>query len=151
VASNLNVTVTGELLKFDQPTLTAKANAPVNVTLKNGSAAQKHNWVLVKDEAAAGDIATKATGTNGDPPNDPAILAKVGTVVPGATESDTFTSASARHLRLPLHRARPLSCWHEGHPDSQLDTSIHVSTQSRRMNGIITSACFCISTIVAQE
>jgi uncharacterized cupredoxin-like copper-binding protein len=93
--SELNVTVTGELLKFDQATLTAKANSPVTVTLKNGSAAQKHNWVLVKDEATAADISTKAASNNGEPPADPAVLGKTSTTTPGGTANGNFTAPAA--------------------------------------------------------
>src|SRR5262245_34244988 len=84
-ASDLNVSVTGENLKFDQGTLTAKAGTPVKVTLKNGSAAQKHNWVLVKDDAAAGTVSTAAAGNGGEPPASPDVLAKTSTAAPGAS------------------------------------------------------------------
>src|SRR5688500_17357102 len=54
-STDLNASVTGEALKFDQATLSAKAGGPVKVTIKNGSTAQKHSWVLVKggDDVAA--------------------------------------------------------------------------------------------------
>jgi uncharacterized cupredoxin-like copper-binding protein len=91
----LNVTVTGEALKFDQGTLTAKANSPVKLTLKNGSAAQKHNWVLVKDEATANTVSTAAAGNAGEPPAGPDVLAKSSTAAPGATVNADFTAPAA--------------------------------------------------------
>ena len=94
-ADTLNVSVTGEQLKFDQSTLAAKANTPVRVTLKNGSTAQQHNWVLVRDEAAAEQVATAAASNAGEPAADSSVLAKTPMAAPGATVNTDFTTPPA--------------------------------------------------------
>ena len=67
----LDVTTQGEQLAYNPATLSAAANQQVTVNFKNGSASQKHNWVLVKggddvaskvDEAAAANGGEAAVG-----------------------------------------------------------------------------------------
>ena len=95
-STDLNASVTGEALKFDQATLSAKAGGPVKVTLKNGSTAQKHSWVLVKggDDVAAkvntaADPTTGAVTVGGD------VLATSKIVDPGGTDTVSFTAPAA--------------------------------------------------------
>lgn len=51
----------GENLAFDKKTLTVAPGQPVTLKFKNNSAAQQHNWVLVK----GGDAAAKAIADGG--------------------------------------------------------------------------------------
>ena len=92
-ASNVNVSTAGEQLQFAPANLTAKPG-DVKVTFKNGSAAQKHNWVLVKggdDVAAKVDEEGVAAGdAKGYIPDDKAnILAN--TKLLNGSESDSIT------------------------------------------------------------
>ena len=95
-STDLNVSITGETLKFDQATLSAKAGAPVKVTLKNGSTVQKHTWVLVKggddvaqkvDEAAVANAGAITAG--GD------VVAATKLVDGGGTDTVSFTAPAA--------------------------------------------------------
>ncbi len=92
-ASAVNVSTAGEALQFAPANATAKPG-DVKVTFKNGSAAQKHNWVLVKggdDVAAKVDEEGVAAGdAKGYIPDDKAnILANTKLVDGGATDSIT--------------------------------------------------------------
>jgi len=110
----LNVTTPGEQLAFQPATLTATAGQQVSVSFKNGSAAQKHNWVLVKDDAAANTVSTAAAGNNGEPPAGPDVLGKVSTAAPGATSTGNFTApAAGSYVFLctePGHYAAGMKC-----------------------------------------
>jgi azurin len=68
----------------------------VSLTFKNGSSAQKHNWVLVKggdDVAAKVDEAGATAGeAKGYIPTDPNILANVKLLDGGASGTATFTA-----------------------------------------------------------
>src|SRR5213593_239600 len=92
-STNLNVSITGETLKFDQTTLSAPAGSAVKVSLKNGSTVQKHTWVLVKggddvaqrvDEAATANAGAVTAG--GD------VVAATKLVDGGATDTVSFTA-----------------------------------------------------------
>lgn len=92
-ASSVNVSTAGEALQFAPANLTAKPG-DVKITFKNGSSAQKHNWVLVKggdDVAAKVDEEGVAAGdAKGYLPDDKAnILANTKLVDGGATDSVT--------------------------------------------------------------
>jgi azurin len=97
--SNLNISTPGEQLQFAPAALTAKAGQPVKVTFKNGSAAQKHNWVLVKGgdaEAAKVDEEGAAAGeAAGYIPSDPNIVAKTNLLNGGETGTADFTAPAA--------------------------------------------------------
>ena len=97
--ANLNVSTAGEALQFAPAALNATAGQSVKVTFKNGSAAQKHNWVLVNggddvaskvDEAAAG--AGEAAGYI---PTDPAIIGKTKLLNGSETGTADFTAPAA--------------------------------------------------------
>src|SRR5262245_6047117 len=64
--ANLNVSTAGEALQFAPPALSATAGQQVKVTFKNGSAAQKHNWVLVKGTEADAQKVDDAGATAGE-------------------------------------------------------------------------------------
>jgi azurin len=92
-ASSVNVSTAGEALQFAPANLTAKPG-DVKITFKNGSSAQKHNWVLVKggdDVAAKVDEEGVAAGdAKGYLPDDKAnILANTKLLDGGATDSVT--------------------------------------------------------------
>jgi azurin len=57
----IDIASDGENLAFDKKTLTAAPGQQVTVKFKNNSAAQQHNWVLVK----GGDAAAKAIADGG--------------------------------------------------------------------------------------
>ena len=92
--ANLNVSTAGEQLQFAPGNLTA-GPGDVKVTFKNGSAAQKHNWVLVKggDDVAAkvDEEGVGAGDAKGYIPDDKAnILANTKLLDGGASESISF-------------------------------------------------------------
>ncbi len=91
-ASALNISTAGEQLAFAPANLTAKPG-DVKVTFKNGSGAQKHNWILVKggdDVAAKVDEAGVAAGdAKGYIPDDANIVAKTKLVDGGASDAVT--------------------------------------------------------------
>ena len=97
--ANLNVSTAGEALQFAPAALNATAGQPAKVTFKNGSAAQKHNWVLVKggDDVAAkiDEQAATAGEAAGYIPSDPNIIASVKLVNGGETGSASFTAPAA--------------------------------------------------------
>ena len=93
-AANLNISTAGEQLQYAPANLSA-GPGDVKVTFKNGSGAQKHNWVLVKggdDVAAKVDEEAVAAGdSKGYIPDDKAnILASTKLLDGGATESISF-------------------------------------------------------------
>jgi azurin len=96
---SLNVSTPGEALQFAPAALNATAGSQVQVTFKNGSAAQKHNWVLVNggdDVAAKVDEEGAAAGeAAGYVPNDPAVLAKTNLLNGGETGTASFTAPAA--------------------------------------------------------
>ena len=92
--ANLNVSTAGEQLQFAPGALSATAGQQVKVTFKNGSTAQKHNWVLVKggDDVAAkvDEEGVGAGDAKGYIPDDKAnILAN--TKLLNGGESDSIT------------------------------------------------------------
>jgi azurin len=97
--ANLNISTPGEALQFAPAALNATAGAQVSVTFKNGSAAQKHNWVLVNggdDVAAKVDEAGSAAGeAAGYIPTDPAVIGKTKLLNGGETDTATFTAPAA--------------------------------------------------------
>jgi azurin len=100
----LNVTTPGEQLAFQPATLTAAANQNVSVTFKNGSAAQKHNWVLVKggdDVAAKVDEAAAGAGeAAGYVPQDPNVAANTKLLNGGESGSASFTLPAGTYTYL---------------------------------------------------
>lgn len=101
--SAVNVSTAGESLAFAPAQLSANAG-DVKVTFKNGSTAQKHNWVLVKGgdaEAAKVDEEAVAAGeAAGYIPNNPAIVAKTKLLDGAATESITFKAEPGSYTYL---------------------------------------------------
>jgi azurin len=97
--ANLNVSTAGEALQFAPAALNATAGQQVKVTFKNGSAAQKHNWVLVKggdDVAQKVDDAGAAAGEAASYiPTDPNIVASVKLVNGGETGTASFAAPPA--------------------------------------------------------
>jgi azurin len=89
----LNISTAGEQLQFNPATLSASAG-DVKITFKNGSGAQKHNFVLVKggdDVAQKVDEAGVAAGeAKGYIPDDPNIVAK--TKLQNGGETDTASA-----------------------------------------------------------
>src|SRR6478609_6020296 len=79
--ASLNVSTAGEALQFAPAALSATAAQQAKVTFKNGSAAQKHNWVLVKGADADAQKVDDAGATAGEAagyiPTDPNIVASV--------------------------------------------------------------------------
>src|SRR6266536_3421211 len=79
--ANLNISTAGEALQFAPAALSATAGGQVKVTFKNGSAAQKHNWVLVKgadaDAQKVDDEGATAGEAAGYIPTDPNIVSSV--------------------------------------------------------------------------
>ena len=98
--ANLNLSTAGEQLQFAPGALSATAGQQVKVTFKNGSTAQKHNWVLVKggdDVAQKVDEAGAAVGeAKGYIPDDKANIVS-NTKLVNATETDSvsFTAPAA--------------------------------------------------------
>jgi azurin len=99
----LNVTTAGEQLQFAPGNLSAAAG-DVKVNFKNGSAAQQHNWVLVKggeDAAKKVDDAGAAAGTaKGYIPDDPSIVAHTKLVNGGETDSATANLPAGTYIFL---------------------------------------------------
>ena len=97
--ANLNVSTAGEALQFAPAALSATAGQQVKVTFKNGSAAQKHNWVLVKGgdaEAQKVDDAGAAAGeAAGYIPSDPNIIASVKLLNGGESGTASFAAPAA--------------------------------------------------------
>jgi azurin len=92
-ATSLNVSTAGEQLQFAPANLTA-APGDVKLTFKNGSSAQKHNWVLVKggDDVAAkvDEEGVGAGDAKGYIPDDKAnILANTKLLNGGESDSST--------------------------------------------------------------
>jgi len=97
--ANLNISTAGEALQYAPAALSATAGQQAKVTFKNGSAAQKHNWVLVKGgeaEAQKVDDAGAAAGeAAGYIPTDPNIIASVKLLNGGETGSTSFAAPAA--------------------------------------------------------
>jgi azurin len=97
--SNLNISTAGEALQYAPAALNATAGQTVQVTFKNGSAAQKHNWVLVKGGDAEAqkvdDQAAAAGEAAGYIPTDPNILSSVKLLNGGETGTASFTAPAA--------------------------------------------------------
>ena len=97
--ANLNVSTAGEALQFAPAALSATAGQQVKVTFKNGSAAQKHNWVLVKggDDVAqkVDDAGATAGEAAGYIPTDPNIISNVKLLDGAATGTATFAAPAA--------------------------------------------------------
>jgi azurin len=97
--ANLNVSTAGEALQYAPAALNSPASGEVKVTFKNGSAAQKHNWVLVKGgdaEAQKVDDAAAAAGeAAGYIPSDPNIIASVKLLNGGESGTATFAAPAA--------------------------------------------------------
>ena len=92
----LNLTTQGEQLAFNPATLTAKAGDQVTVSFKNGSSAQKHNWVLVKggdDVAQKVDEAAAAGGGETQAGGD--VIAATKLLAGGETGTASFTAPAA--------------------------------------------------------
>jgi plastocyanin len=99
--ASLNVTTPGEALQFQPGALNATANQQTTVNFKNGSAAQKHSWVLVKggdDVAAKVDEAAQANGGNVSVGGDVVAATKV--IDGGASESASFTAPAGTYTFL---------------------------------------------------
>jgi azurin len=97
--SNLNISTAGEALQYAPAALNATAGQQVKVTFKNGSAAQKHNWVLVKGtdaEAQKIDDAAAAAGeAAGYIPTDPNIVSSVKLLNGGESGTASFAAPAA--------------------------------------------------------
>jgi azurin len=97
--ANLNVSTAGEALQFAPAALNATAGQQVQVTFKNGSAAQKHNWVLVKggDDVAqkVDDEGATAGEAAGYIPTDPNIISSVKLLDGGGNGSASFAAPAA--------------------------------------------------------
>lgn len=97
--ANLNISTAGEALQFAPAALNATAGQQAKLTFKNGSAAQKHNWVLVNggDDVAQkiDDEGATAGEAAGYVPNDPAVLGKTKLLNGGETDTATFTAPAA--------------------------------------------------------
>jgi azurin len=97
--ANLNISTAGEALQFAPAALSATAGQPVKVTFKNGSAAQKHNWVLVKgadaDAQKVDDEGATAGEAAGYIPTDPNIVSSVKLVNGGETGSASIAAPAA--------------------------------------------------------
>ena len=97
--ANLNVSTAGEALQFAPAALNATAGQQVQVTFKNGSTAQKHNWVLVKggdDVAQKVDDAGAAAGeAAGYIPSDPNVISSVKLLDGSASGTTSFAAPAA--------------------------------------------------------
>ena len=97
--ANLNVSTAGEALQFAPAALNATAGQPVKVTFKNGSAAQQHNWVLVKGTDADAQKVDDAGATAGEAagyiPTDPNIVSSVKLLNGGESGTATFAAPAA--------------------------------------------------------
>jgi azurin len=95
---SLNISTAGEALQYAPAALNATAGQQVKVTFKNGSAAQKHNWVLVKTDADAqkvDDAGATAGEAAGYVPSDPSIISSVKLLNGGESGSASFTAPAA--------------------------------------------------------
>ena len=142
--ANLNISTAGEALQFAPAALNATAGQQVKVTFKNGSAAQKHNWVLVKGgdaEAQKVDDEGAAAGeAAGYIPTDPNIIASVKLLNGGETRYYHICRTCGRQLHLPVYLPRPLCRRHEGHADGQVAIPRFERIQPRR--GSVVGLCF---------
>ena len=97
--SNLNISTAGEALQFAPAALNATAGQQVQVTFKNGSAAQKHNWVLVKGGDAEAQKVDDEGATAGEAagyiPTDPNIVASVKLLGGAETGTAEFAAPAA--------------------------------------------------------
>ena len=97
--ANLNVSTAGEALQFAPAALSATAGQQVKVTFKNGSAAQKHNWVLVKGGDAEAQKVDDEGATAGDAagyiPTDPNIVSSVKLLNGGESGTASFAAPAA--------------------------------------------------------
>jgi azurin len=95
----LNISTPGESILYAPTALSATAGQQAKVTFKNGSAAQKHNWVLIKggdDVAQKVDDAGAAAGeAAGYIPTDPNIIASVKLLNGNETGTASFTAPAA--------------------------------------------------------
>lgn len=98
--TTLDIGSDGENLAFDKTTLTVKANTPVVVKMKNNSAAQQHNWILVKGgdtesaKVAADGLAAGASA-NFLPPDKANVVASTALLNAGETGDVSFTAPAA--------------------------------------------------------
>jgi plastocyanin len=97
--AKLNISTAGEALQFAPAALSATAGQQVTVTFKNGSAAQKHNWVLVKGSDAEAqqidDAAASAGEAAGYIPTNPNIISSVKLLNGGETGTASFAAPAA--------------------------------------------------------
>lgn len=96
----LDIGSDGEALAFDKTTLTATSGQEVTVNFKNNSAAQQHNWVLVKGDAAVADAVASGgltAGVEADylPADKSNVISHVPVAEGGETTSVTFTAPAA--------------------------------------------------------
>jgi len=98
-ATKLNVSTAGEALQFAPATLNATAGQQVQVTFKNGSTAQKHNWVLVKGGDAEAQKVDDAGATAGEAagyiPTDPNVISSVKLLEGAASGTASFAAPAA--------------------------------------------------------
>ena len=97
--ANLNVSTAGEALQYAPAALNATAGQQVQVTFKNGSAAQKHNWVLVKGGDDVAQKVDEAGATAGEAagyiPTDPNIVSNVKLLNGSETGTASFAAPAA--------------------------------------------------------
>ena len=97
--ANLNISTAGEALQFAPAALSATAGQQIKVTFKNGSTAQKHNWVLVKGADADAQKVDDEGATAGDAagyiPTDPNIVASIKLLNGAETGSASFAAPAA--------------------------------------------------------
>ena len=97
--ANLNISTAGEALQFAPAALSATAGQQVKVTFKNGSAAQMHNWVLVKGSDADAQKVDDAGATAGEAagyiPTDPNIVSSVKLLNGGESGTASFAAPAA--------------------------------------------------------
>ena len=103
-ATSVNISTAGEALQFAPANLTAKPG-DVKVTFKNGSSAQKHNWVLVKggDDVAqkVDDEGVAAGDAKGYLPDDKAnVIANSKLLDGGASDSISFKADAGTYTFL---------------------------------------------------
>jgi len=98
-ATKLNVSTAGEALQFAPAALNATAGQQVQVTFKNGSTAQKHNWVLVKGGDAEAQKVDDAGATAGEAagyiPTDPNVISSVKLLEGAASGTASFAAPAA--------------------------------------------------------
>ena len=97
--ASMNISTAGEALQFAPAALNGPAAGQIKVTFKNGSAAQKHNWVLVKggdDVAQKVDDAGAAAGEAANYiPSDPNVIAHTKLLNGGESDTASFASPGA--------------------------------------------------------